>query len=120
MKTTFCLEKTRCDRPNQLPDVIPSGLPAYSGRLGGGEMRWDGATWQTSCVRRLHRFISRDSSQYTAPMATRNATPTKRASFAKTLPHNDVGEVDLNAYGAFVAVLSSGEPLTASTRHWRP
>jgi hypothetical protein len=39
----------------------------------------------------------------------------KRASFAKTLPHNDVGEVDPNAYGAFVAILSSGDPTSFET-----
>ena len=36
--------------------------------------------------------------------------PDKRASFAKTLPHNDVGEVDPTAFAAFVTVLSSGDP----------
>src|SRR6516162_8680882 len=36
--------------------------------------------------------------------------PDKRASFAKTLPHNDFGEVDPNAFGSFVAALSSGNP----------
>ena len=33
----------------------------------------------------------------------------KRASFAKTLPHNDVGEVDVDAFKAFVAILTSGD-----------
>lgn len=36
--------------------------------------------------------------------------PDKRASFTKTLPHNDAGEVDADAFAAFVAVLSSGDP----------
>jgi len=35
--------------------------------------------------------------------------PDKRASFAKTLPHNDAGEVDPEAFAAFVSVLSSGD-----------
>jgi len=35
--------------------------------------------------------------------------PDKRASFAKTLPHNDAGEVDAEAFAAFVSVLSSGD-----------
>src|SRR5499427_558585 len=34
----------------------------------------------------------------------------KRASFAKTLPHNDGGEVDVEAFATFVSVLSSGDP----------
>src|SRR5262249_5057227 len=34
----------------------------------------------------------------------------KRASFAKTLPHNDAGEVDTDAFATFVSVLSSGDP----------
>ena len=34
----------------------------------------------------------------------------KRASFAKTLPHNDAGEVDAQAFATFVSVLSSGDP----------
>ena len=36
--------------------------------------------------------------------------PDKRASFAKTLPHNDAGEVDAEAFARFVSVLSSGDP----------
>jgi hypothetical protein len=34
----------------------------------------------------------------------------KRASFAKTLPHNDAGEVDAEAFARFVSVLSNGDP----------
>src|SRR5215813_5755322 len=34
----------------------------------------------------------------------------KRASFSKTLPHNDFGEVDAEAFATFVSVLSSGDP----------
>jgi hypothetical protein len=41
--------------------------------------------------------------------------PDKRASFAKTLPHNNVGEVDPNAFTAFVDVLSSGDPARFET-----
>ena len=33
----------------------------------------------------------------------------KRASFAKTLPHNDAGEVDAEAFARFVSVLASGD-----------
>jgi hypothetical protein len=33
----------------------------------------------------------------------------KRASFAKTLPHNDAGEVDADAFATFVSVLLSGD-----------
>lgn len=33
----------------------------------------------------------------------------KRASFSKTLPHNDLGEVELEAYAAFLSVLTSGD-----------
>src|SRR5215469_7207041 len=36
--------------------------------------------------------------------------PDKRASFAKTLPHNDAGEVDAKAFATFVSVLTSGDP----------
>ncbi len=32
------------------------------------------------------------------------------ASYSKGLPHNALGEVDLSAYGALIAALSSGEP----------
>src|SRR5262249_14459380 len=34
----------------------------------------------------------------------------KRASFTKTLPHNDAGEVDAEAFATFVSLLSSGDP----------
>ena len=36
--------------------------------------------------------------------------PDKRASFAKTLPHNDAGEVDVAAFATFVSILSNGDP----------
>ena len=32
------------------------------------------------------------------------------ASFTKGLPHNDLGEVDLNAYNAYLQALNSGQP----------
>jgi hypothetical protein len=41
--------------------------------------------------------------------------PDKRASFAKTLPHNDVGEVDPNAFAAFVTILSTGDSTSFET-----
>ena len=41
--------------------------------------------------------------------------PDKRASFAKTLPHNDVGEVDPKAFAAFVTVLSTGDSTSFET-----
>ena len=34
----------------------------------------------------------------------------RRASFSKTLPHNDLGEVDPGAYRQWLAILSSGDP----------
>lgn len=34
----------------------------------------------------------------------------KRASFSKTLPHNELGEVLPDAYRSFVDILNSGEP----------
>jgi hypothetical protein len=34
----------------------------------------------------------------------------KRASFAKTLPHNDAGEVDADAFATFASILSNGDP----------
>ena len=33
----------------------------------------------------------------------------ERASFAKTLPHDDAGEVDVEAFKAFVAILTNGD-----------
>src|SRR5262245_14973588 len=39
----------------------------------------------------------------------------KRASFAKTLPHNDNGEVDAEAFATFVSVLSRGDPSSFET-----
>ena len=48
-----------------------------------------------------------------APMHTSNGDeeryPDKRASFAKTLPHNDAGEVDVEAFKTFVAILNRSE-----------
>jgi hypothetical protein len=35
--------------------------------------------------------------------------PNRIASFSKCLPHNDLGEVDLNAYNAYLKALSSGQ-----------
>ena len=34
----------------------------------------------------------------------------KRASFSKTLPHSELGEVDSAAYRTFVDILLSGDP----------
>lgn len=34
--------------------------------------------------------------------------PTRIASYSKGLPHNNLGEVDLNAYGAYIQALNSG------------
>ena len=34
----------------------------------------------------------------------------KRASFSKTLPHNELGEVDPKAYAAFLSILANGDP----------
>jgi hypothetical protein len=34
----------------------------------------------------------------------------KRASFSKTLPHNDIGEVDTKAYAAWLSIVGRGEP----------
>src|SRR6516162_9286751 len=37
------------------------------------------------------------------------AYPNRIASFTKGLPHNDLGEVDLNAYNAYLQALNSGK-----------
>ena len=34
----------------------------------------------------------------------------KRASFSKTLPHNEVGEVDVSAFSQLVAIIERGDP----------
>jgi hypothetical protein len=34
----------------------------------------------------------------------------RRASFAKTLPHDELGEVDQQAYRDWLAILASGDP----------
>ena len=34
----------------------------------------------------------------------------KRANFTKTMPHNELGEVEPEAYAKFLAILSSGDP----------
>jgi hypothetical protein len=36
--------------------------------------------------------------------------PDRRASFSKTLPHNELGEVDPDAYRRWLAILLSGNP----------
>src|SRR5207253_1701959 len=36
--------------------------------------------------------------------------PNKLGSFSKGLPHNDLGEVDLNAYQIYLGSLTSGDP----------
>jgi hypothetical protein len=36
--------------------------------------------------------------------------PDRRASFSKTMPHNDLGEVDPEAYRKWLAILASGDP----------
>ncbi|WP_407309582.1 vanadium-dependent haloperoxidase [Desulfosporosinus sp. SB140] len=39
-----------------------------------------------------------------------NRYPNKIADYTKALPHNKLGEVDLNAYGVLIRALSTGEP----------
>jgi len=39
----------------------------------------------------------------------------RRASFSKTLPHNDLGEVEPAAYKAWLTILASGDPRPSST-----
>ncbi|OPX86940.1 vanadium-dependent haloperoxidase [Pelotomaculum sp. PtaB.Bin117] len=39
-----------------------------------------------------------------------NLYPNKIASYSKSLPHNQIGEVDLNAYNALIRALSTGDP----------
>src|SRR5262245_20575301 len=34
----------------------------------------------------------------------------RRASFSKTMPHNELGKVDATAYRAWLAILASGDP----------
>ena len=34
----------------------------------------------------------------------------RRASFSKTMPHNELGEVDATAYRRWLAILASGDP----------
>src|SRR5262249_7429834 len=36
--------------------------------------------------------------------------PDRRASFSKTMPHNDLGEVEPEAYRKWLAILASGDP----------
>jgi hypothetical protein len=36
--------------------------------------------------------------------------PDRRASFSKTMPHNDLGEVDPNAYRRWLEIVASGDP----------
>src|SRR6516165_2048675 len=36
--------------------------------------------------------------------------PDRRASFSKTMPHNNLGEVDPEAYRKWLAILASGDP----------
>jgi hypothetical protein len=38
-----------------------------------------------------------------------DAYPNRIASYTKALPHNDLGEVDLNAYNAYLQALNSGK-----------
>ena len=49
--------------------------------------------------RRLPRFSNGDEQAYA----------NRIASYSKGLPHNDLGEVDLNAYNAYLQALNSGQ-----------
>ncbi len=48
------------------------------------------------------------------PVSTTNGDeeryPDKRANFAKTLPHNELGEVEPQAYSDWLSILASGDP----------
>jgi light-regulated signal transduction histidine kinase (bacteriophytochrome) len=45
----------------------------------------------------------------------------KRANFAKTLPHDELGEVELDSYAAWISILAGGDPgqfIPEADREW--
>ena len=70
-------------------------------------------------ARRVKAFIIRvKASKFHKKMRLQSLTcngdekryPNKIASFSKALPHNDLGEVDLDAYNQYIKALKSGDP----------
>ncbi|MFP3489036.1 phosphoesterase, partial [Staphylococcus sp. SIMBA_130] len=70
-------------------------------------------------ARRVNAFIIRvKASKFYKKMRLQSLTcngdekryPNKIASFSKALPHNDLGEVDLDAYNDYIKALKSGNP----------
>jgi hypothetical protein len=100
-----------------------SAAPAFTAFAGAGLLSSQSAfadTGPLNARERRHRafVIRRDAAIY-----QRDAPPTpslangdedmyanRIASFSKGLPHNDLGEVDLNAYNAYLQALNSGKP----------
>jgi hypothetical protein len=118
----------------KFPKQFPEGSPPLSRRalLGAGASAGFvsaaigyGAGLQPSTVhaagppeRQLAAFHIRQSAAQTylhdaAPMNKSNGDEAryadKRASFSKTLPHNEAGEVDVEAFKTFVSILSKGD-----------
>jgi len=79
-----------------------------------------GATGPLDAAQRRHRAfaIRRDAAilqrdrpeQISTSNGDEQLYPNRIASFTKGLPHNQLGEVDLNAYNAMIKALNSGQP----------
>lgn len=85
----------------------PSAFAAVTGPLTDAQRRH-----QAFVIRRDAAIFQRDRTDQTSSAANADEQlyANKIASFSKCLPHNQLGEVDLNAYNAMMQALSSGQP----------
>jgi hypothetical protein len=96
--------------------------PAFTAFAGAGLLSSPSAfadTGPLTASERRHRafVIRRDAAIFQRDMPPTpsvsngddDAYPNRIASYTKALPHNDLGEVDLNAYSAYLQALNSGK-----------
>ncbi len=85
--------------PTPSPTVLPTPTVPEARRLAARDTRREAA--EMAYARGAEAHLSNgDEDRY----------PTRFASFTKALPHDEVGEVDLAAYDAYLHALSTGRP----------
>jgi hypothetical protein len=88
-----------------------STLAAPGALADAGPLTTDQRRHRAFVIRRDAAILQRDRpEQISTANGDEQLYPNRIASFSKVLPHNQLGEVDLNAYNAFLHALSTGQP----------
>lgn len=86
-------------QPTPTPTVTPTPTPAEQRRLAARDIRFEAAEMAYSQPLPPH-LDNGDEALY----------PNKIGSYSKAFPHNELGEVDLDAYNLYLTALETGTP----------